>query len=388
MAPVSAGTSHTYTFTVTDDDPNETLETLTFTAPGDFAITGASVPTNITLSALPASSVTLTLPSDAGDSFSVGITTLAPCTPSSGTWSLSDTDSLDINEAIWSSSSPPSLSATGQCSLLFTGQPANTAANAVITSGINSQGGPVKVKVLDGSGQPAPSTKVSVAIGPNSGPGTLSGTLTVPASEGIASFSDLRINQPGGYTLVATVATAATSPGIISATSDGFAISPSQPCSSGTQCSASASSATTSGTVTTSSAPSGDFITAGIGGVSYTCNGTYKPVSDAFSFALFNAAGVPQSTTLTGSLRIDKSLVQSSGHNGASSWQICYASTSQFTPVTGTGGTTMIGGVPYNTGLLPDCSGTQGAPCVQHRNKNGGDVVVTFLAPGDPLGRG
>ena len=161
-----------------------------------------------------------------------------------------------------------------------------------------------------------------------------------------------------------------------------------QQCTSST-CSASASSATTSGTVTTSKAASGDFITTGIGGVSFSCGGTYKPVSDVFGFAVFNAAGVPQATPLTASLEIDKALVKSSGHPGASSWQICYAATSPFKALPGTSGTATIGGVTYNTGLLPDCSSTQGAPCVQARHKaNAGDVVVTFLALGDPYGHG
>jgi len=95
----------------------------------------------------------------------------------------------------------------------------------------------------------------------------------------------------------------------------------------------------------------------------------------------------PQPTILTVSLEIDKSLVQSSGHPGASSWQICYASPSKFTALPGTSGTATIGGVTYETGLLPDCSSTQAAPCVQTRNKNNaGDVIVTFLAFGDPFG--
>jgi len=97
----------------------------------------------------------------------------------------------------------------------------------------------------------------------------------------------------------------------------------------------------------------------------------------------------PQPTILTVSLEIDKSLVQSSGHPGASSWQICYASPSKFTALPGTSGTAVIGGVTYNTGLLLDCSKTQGAPCVQARHKDmAGDVVVTFLASGDPIGWG
>jgi hypothetical protein len=81
--------------------------------------------------------------------------------------------------------------------------------------------------------------------------------------------------------------------------------------------------------------------------------------------------------------------VKSSGHPGASSWQICYAAESSFTALSGTSGTATIGGVTYNTGLLPDCSSTQGAPCVQARHKdNAGDVVVAFLALGDPYGHG
>ena len=121
----------------------------------------------------------------------------------------------------------------------------------------------------------------------------------------------------------------------------------------------------------------------------FTCPGDYKPLSDVFSFALFDAKGAPKSATLTVTLRIDKSLVNGSTHPGASSWQICYASTSRFTPRTGLPGTETIGGVSYLTGLLPDCSNTPQAPCVKARNKNNaGDVIVTFLALGDPFAHG
>jgi len=174
-----------------------------------------------------------------------------------------------------------------------------------------------------------------------------------------------------------------------------------QPCPPGTPCSASASSATTSGTVTTSSAlPPGDSIVTGMesGSVNssfnFSCGTTppvYTPLSDVFGFAVFNASGVPQPITLTVTLRIDKSLVNSSGHPGASSWQICYASTTSFNALPGTSQQNVtIGGNPgYFTGLLPDCSSTPVAPCVQARNKNNaGDVIVTFLALGDPFGRG
>jgi hypothetical protein len=165
----------------------------------------------------------------------------------------------------------------------------------------------------------------------------------------------------------------------------------SPPCPPGTSC-ASASSATTSGTATTSAPlPPGDSIVAEMESVnssfSYNCP-TYTAVADVFGFAVFNAAGVAQSILLTVTIRIDKALV-SSTHPGASSWQICYASTTQFNAVPGTSQQNVtIGGIPgFFTGLLPDCSSSQGAPCVQSRNKNkAGDVIVTFLASGDPFG--
>jgi hypothetical protein len=172
----------------------------------------------------------------------------------------------------------------------------------------------------------------------------------------------------------------------------------SQPCPSG-PCSVTASSSTTSGTVMTSSPlPQGDFIVTEMEGASssfdFSCGGIYTPLSDVFFFAVFNSAGVLQSIPLTGTLRIDKSLVNSSGHPGASSWEICYASTVKFNALPGTSQQNVtIGGTSgYFTGLLPDCPNTnpqQSAPCVQTRNKNNaGDVIVTFLASGDPYGHG
>ena len=127
-----------------------------------------------------------------------------------------------------------------------------------------------------------------------------------------------------------------------------------------------------------------------LGGVSFTCNANYQRVSDAVFFDIFSPSGVPlPSAQFTVTMEIFKSAVDTSGRTGASQWQICYASQQKFTAQPGTSGTAVIGGVSYNTGLLPDCSGTQGEPCVQDRHKdNAGDVVVTYFASGDPYGWG
>jgi hypothetical protein len=319
------------------------------------------------------------------------VNAVGPCSSGTYQWGIAAKQSNDFsgtgNDFQLDPASARNLSGTltGSCSLEFNNGPASTAVGAVITSATGSRGGPVTVEVLDASGQldTSSTATVTIAIGSNPGPGSLSGTTTVDASAGVASFSDLSINAAGtNYTLVAT------SPGITSATSGPFDISTViQPCS-GSSCSASASSPTTSLTVTTSPPTSGEFLAAGIGGVSFSCVGTYQQVSDPFSFDLFNSGGVADpSARFDATLQIDKSAVQASGRTGASQWQICYASTQPFTALAGTSGTTVIGGVTYHTGLLPDCSNTQGAPCVQARHKdNAGDVVVNFLATGDPVG--
>ena len=54
-ATAGAGTGNLYAFQVTNKDQNETLHSLTFTAPADFVITGASGPSGTSVSAVPGS---------------------------------------------------------------------------------------------------------------------------------------------------------------------------------------------------------------------------------------------------------------------------------------------------------------------------------------------
>jgi hypothetical protein len=96
--------------------------------------------------------------------------------------------------------------------LSFTVQPSSVAAGASITPA-------VEVAALDLLGNLATTFtgNVTMAIGTNPAAGTLSGTMTVSASAGIASFSNLKIDKSGtGYTLVAS------SSGLTDATSGGF----------------------------------------------------------------------------------------------------------------------------------------------------------------------
>ncbi|MHA8071868.1 invasin domain 3-containing protein [Aquirufa ecclesiirivi] len=98
--------------------------------------------------------------------------------------------------------------------LSFSVQPSNTAA----LSSINPA---VKVRIEDAFGNLTTSTaNVTIDFGTNAGSGTLSGTKTVAAINGVATFSDLSINNTAtGYTL------AASSAGLTGATSNTFNIS-------------------------------------------------------------------------------------------------------------------------------------------------------------------
>ena len=100
--------------------------------------------------------------------------------------------------------------------LSFTVQPSSVAAGTTIAPG-------VQLTALDAMDNLVPgfTGNVTVAIGTNPAGGTLSGTRTIAAVAGVATFSTLSIDKAGdGYTL------AATAPGLASRTSAGFTIAP------------------------------------------------------------------------------------------------------------------------------------------------------------------
>src|SRR5204863_7643307 len=97
-------------------------------------------------------------------------------------------------------SAPFDITPGAATQLAFTAQPTNTVAGAVISPA-------VQVTALDPAGNPVPSFTgdVTVALGNNSGGGTLGGTTTVAAVNGVASFLALTADKTGtSYWLTAT----------------------------------------------------------------------------------------------------------------------------------------------------------------------------------------
>ncbi|HEX8245887.1 MAG TPA: invasin domain 3-containing protein, partial [Longimicrobium sp.] len=108
------------------------------------------------------------------------------------------------------------VTAGAPAQLAFIVQPSNTAAGAHVTPA-------VQVAIEDAAGNVVPTAtgNISVAIGTNPSGGTLSGTTTVAAVNGVATFADLSIDKTGtGYTLTAS------SGGVPGATSSAFDITP------------------------------------------------------------------------------------------------------------------------------------------------------------------
>ncbi len=102
------------------------------------------------------------------------------------------------------SGTPPSatitLSAGAASRLRFSGQPSSTTTGSAISPAVT-----VRVEDAQGTLVTGATNTVTIALGANPGGATLSGTKTVAASGGIATFADLSLNSPGtGYTLTAS----------------------------------------------------------------------------------------------------------------------------------------------------------------------------------------
>ncbi|MBI4420748.1 MAG: Ig-like domain-containing protein, partial [Gemmatimonadetes bacterium] len=88
---------------------------------------------------------------------------------------------------------------TGATTLAFTVQPSNTPAGAAITPAVQ-----VAVQDVGGNTVTTATNAITLAIGANPGGGTLSGSTTVNAVSGVATFANLSIDKVGtGYTLAA-----------------------------------------------------------------------------------------------------------------------------------------------------------------------------------------
>jgi MYXO-CTERM domain-containing protein len=150
-------------------------------------------------------------------SFTAGVATGVPLSLRTlGTQTITAMDTT--NPAVMGSAST-SVTPGAPVALNFLTQPSDTKAGYSISPS-------VQVGMLDQFGNQVDmgSNDISIDLGTNAGGGTLSGTLTVTASNGVATFSDLSLDKIGdGYTLTASSA------GLTGTTSGAFTVLPGDP---------------------------------------------------------------------------------------------------------------------------------------------------------------
>lgn len=123
-----------------------------------------------------------------------------------------------------------------------------------------------------------------------------------------------------------------------------------------------------------------DAVTLTLSTPQYTCTGGENQGLQA-TYTTLNL-----SRTVTGTLELDKSIVQSKPDNGTSHYNICYQGKHPFTQANGQPAVAAGG---FFIGLLPSCAATRNAtPCMLKLSKTGtADIVGTYLGdPGDPGG--
>jgi hypothetical protein len=386
FSSVAAGSTNQFSVTLKNETTTQQLGSANITPPAGFTVTSAvSPPGTGTVSSNVIQLRNLSVPP--GGSITVTFLLSASCAGGGGAWTLvvkqannfSGTPGNDLTfDQANSSPNPLATTVTGSCHLAFTGQPADTGVNTIITTTPGDPAGaPIEVDVLDGNGNLVTSSTaaITVAIDPSSpqiGPGAMLGPadgLTQTASGGKALFSDLTINVIGVYDLVAT------SPGLTpplpapQVTSAIFHI--------GAACQLNCNATVSQPKKQTSqvSAPSTSgflFLSVGVVHVQdlpLQCqnDGFFHAPGVSTVSSLNFTAGVATKTLV---VAIDKSVVQGNGpNNGVSSYQVCYQN-----PITG-----------VIIDPLPMCNKTGGAPpCVDSITKtNAGSIIETITLSGD-----
>ena len=197
------------TTTITSDTPDPSVAGEAFPVTFSVSFTSAGTPTgNVTVS-----------DGTASCTGSVAVGTCSLTLTAAGTHTLTATYAGDANfTGSTSSGEAHTVAPAAASQLVFTVQPSNTQFDAIITP-------PVQVTAADAFGNIATdfAGSVTIAIGTDGSPlqnAKLHGNLIVAAANGVATFSDLSIDQVGGgYKLVVS---ATTGPG--GATSQAFNI--------------------------------------------------------------------------------------------------------------------------------------------------------------------
>jgi len=318
-----------------------------------------------------------------GATVSVPVTAGAPTKTGTYTWGSSASGVVNSVTGTSFTNTGNSLSITvlpsQPAQLAFTQQPSTTQVNTVMTPA-------VAVAVEDAYGNLTPAytgtVTLSAAFNPNTGDATDPPGLPVSATpaSGTATFSDLAIGEVGnGYTLQAT------SGSLTPATSTPFDVPEDiLYCPAGQQCDTGVvgDPSNTTADIVDGIGSSNDVLDVSVGNsIAPTC-GSGSEQGLPVRFDNTDSSRLLQVTQV-----LAKSIVDALPDNGTAHYNICYASTKEFTTASGAPATSGSNG--EFDGLLPDCGAVANlAPCVASQTKTqDGDVKTVYLSPGgDPQG--
>jgi hypothetical protein len=374
---VASQSSTTFNVALTNTSGGNPLGSATIRPPGKFTLTGASLggaPGSVEVD--PKRVVLKGLGLAPGQTVNVSVTATAPTTCKTYNWHTHAyskglaSQPLDLNS--WSSLTTAVTCSSTAAGVDFVTQPSNTNVNQDIAPGVT-------VQLVDGGGNPVAESDVPVtlALGNDPGLGTLSGTLTEPTNaSGVATFSDLSIDEPGfGYDLTAS------SGALTPDTSDPFNESNTQTttCTS-TPCTTDVSTAISDMTISTTE-DAGTLTESVDVGSPLSCsaeaNGGYTGF-DTNTYQFVETGLADKTITYT----ID-------GVSSDNNVEMCFGAPYEF--VTNTDAEASSGTLPDGSsgfvGLLPDCDADfEGiGPCVESRQFTTDDrpfVVVTVDIPG------
>jgi hypothetical protein len=400
-ATVAGGSSTTFTFALTNtSSARGRLGSVNLTPPSGFQVTAVSLPKGSAGTAAVAANVVQLrrLAMNPKTTVNISVTATAPesCGTTSYTWgsaALVEPNFTGTPLTLNASASSLSTSVTTACALQFSTQPHSAVVGQTITGAdFDPTGPPITVELVDGNGNLITSSAAPVTIALANSPSgaALSGTTTVDASGGVATFSDLTINQPAdGYTL------AASSPGATGTTSTPFdETTTAASCPQNQTCQTSITTPVSEFTVTaipSSGNPSTGTLSESLDvGTPLQCPGYTAEDSNWFGFFLTTA---DRRKLITYTVR-----PTGQGPGLVGSTQFCFGASAEFTTSSGppAGAGTLPDGSSGFIGLLPTCPA--GGPCISSRgttpdpsSPTGFDIVLTAEIPasfaGDPWGR-
>ncbi|HEY5316739.1 MAG TPA: hypothetical protein VIJ20_02075 [Solirubrobacteraceae bacterium] len=405
-ATVPASSKTTFDLALTNaSSPGFRLGSAKLTAPRAFKVLRASLPAqargSVTVAGRMVKLRGLALRPNA--TLHVKVTALAPsgCKASSSAWTSAAWEGPDFGVqalTLDGSRSTARMSVNAPCAVRFLTEPASASVGQHITgTPYTPSGKPVRVAVLDSAGKVLTSSKAQVAIGLGNDPGraTLSGTKTVQAVDGVATFDDLTLSKPSnGYTLTSS------SENLPRATSKAFdEDAASTVCQQDETCQTALTTGPSSFRVIADADPSrsnsGTLSESDDVGAPLQCGGYTQEDANWWEFDMSSAN---RSKTIVYTIKQFLLPLQGTLNAILELTQVCFGSTSDF--ITSSGTPAPAGTLPDGTsgfvGLLPNCPSA--GPCVESRqgpldldNNIGFDIVVSIYVPeglaGDPWAR-